>query len=253
MLHHFPKQRPPLDQNIAEIYKQQYQSNRQGDTPAASLAQKVESWLHKQVAADVMLEHKSPTTLELGAGTLNQLQYETAGKNYDIVEPFPELFETSKSLSEISSIYSDISEVSNDNRYQRITSIAVLEHICNLPEVVARSSLLLAATGRFRASIPSEGSPIWALGWKLTTGLEFKLKYGLDYGQLMKHEHVNSAEEIEYVLRYFFKNVEMKIFGLSRYLSLYQFFNCYNPDLKKCRDYLDDLSKPSIRASRILK
>jgi cyclopropane fatty-acyl-phospholipid synthase-like methyltransferase len=59
-------------------------------------------------------------------------------------------------LPRIRSIYADISEVPAEIQYDRITSVATLEHICNLPEVIARSALLLAKDGVFRASIPSE-------------------------------------------------------------------------------------------------
>jgi hypothetical protein len=72
----------------------------------------------------------------------------------------------------------------------------------------------------------------------MTTGLEFRLKHGLDYGLLMKHEHVNKAKEIEAVIRYFFKRVESRVFGLSKYLSLYQFYACEEPELSKCKTVL---------------
>lgn len=44
---------------------------------------------------------------------------------------------------------------------------------------------------------------MWKLGYTLSTGMEFKRKYGLEYEVLMKHEHVNTAKEIEEVLNYF--------------------------------------------------
>lgn len=69
-------------------------------------------------------------------------------------------------------------------------------------------------------SIPSEGTFLWKLGWKMTTGLEFKINYNLDYGKLMKYEHVNTAEEIEQILEYFFSEVSCKVFGLSKEISI---------------------------------
>ena len=121
--------------------------------------------------------------------------------------------------------------------YDRITSVATFEHICNLLEVVARCGLLLADKGVMRVAIPSEGTFLWTLGWKLTTGLELKIKHGLDYGLLMKHEHVNTAKEIEEVLEFFFEDIECNIFGLSKTISLYEFYTCSNPRSKKCREY----------------
>jgi hypothetical protein len=241
MFSKFPKTHPPLPPEIERMYVACYKQNRAGDTAASFLSRTMESWLHKRVAADIRFDRSSKTTLEIGAGTLNQLLYEPAVGPYDIVEPFRELYEGSGLLGRIRHIYSDIKEVSGHEQYDRITSIATFEHVCDLPEVIARSGLLLKRTGVLRVSIPSEGTFLWTLGWKLTTGLEFRIKYGLDYSLLMKHEHVNNAEEIEDLLRYFFREVEVKVFGLSKSLSFYQSFVCNSPETGKCREYLAEV------------
>lgn len=238
MFEKFPKIRPPLPKEITDIYSTHYKSNREGETVASSLAQKMESWLHRQVAKDVAGHAKSQcATLELGAGTLNQLGHEPGVQPYDVVEPFADLYKKSPMLARVRNVYSDISEVPNSLRYNRITSIATLEHVCNLPEVVAQSGLLLAEEGTFRASIPSEGTFLWTLGWKLTTGLEFWLKHRLDYGLLMKHEHVNTAREIEEVLNYFFEETECNVFGLAKSVSLYRYYEARNPRIDRCADF----------------
>ena len=59
-----------------------------------------------------------------------------------------------------------------------------------------------------------------------------------DYDVLMKHEHVNNAQEIEDVLKYFFNDVGCRIFGISRNLAFYRFYACRKPDKDKCRAYL---------------
>ena len=115
----------------------------------------------------------------------------------------------------------------------------------NLPEVVARSVLLQNADGAFRAAVPSEGTILWTLGWKLTTGLEFRWRHGLDYGLLMRHEHVNSAREIEDVLRFFFSRIRVKVCGLARSLSLYQFFECHAPIRDRAAEVLADMDRQS--------
>src|SRR5207249_3178351 len=53
VLARFPKTRPTLPPKLAAIYTRQYLENRAGATPAASLSQRLERWLHRQVAADV--------------------------------------------------------------------------------------------------------------------------------------------------------------------------------------------------------
>ncbi len=242
----FPKERPALSPEYAAIYVQHYKNSREGNSKILSLAKWAESWMHKKLADDVKAGLQK-STLELGAGTLNQLPYEQLSSPYDIVEPFHDLYKSSPNLGRVRNIYDDILEVPPTARYERITSVAVLEHICNLPEVIAQSGLLLADGGQFRAGIPSEGTILWRLGWKTTTALAFKRRYNLDYEVLMKHEHVNSAREIEEVLRYFFSEVEGSAFGLARSVSFYQFYACAKPRLDQCREYLG--SQPARRSS----
>ncbi|MGH9962066.1 MAG: hypothetical protein ACREBC_33880, partial [Pyrinomonadaceae bacterium] len=179
------------------------------------------------------------STLEIGAGTLNHFPYEAQSTLYDIVEPFRYLYESSPNLTSVREIYSDISAIPRIAKYDRIISIATFEHICNLPEVVAQSALLLADEGQLRAAIPSEGTILWRLGWKFTTGVEFKRKHKLDYEVLMKHEHVNTAREIEEILRHFFSKVAQAAFGFNKSLSFYQFYACSKPRLDTCLNYLN--------------
>jgi len=61
--------------------------NREGKTSASFFSQKMESWMHKQVASDVTgLQSSQKKTLEIGAGTFNQLNYEPVNATYDIIE-----------------------------------------------------------------------------------------------------------------------------------------------------------------------
>ena len=234
----FPKQRVPLSPEYAAIYLQHYRNSREGNSQILGLAKWAERWMHKKVAADVS-PTVSKSTLELGAGTLNQVPYEPSSKPYDIVEPFRELYQSSPHLPRIRNIYADVSDVPAQTKYERITSVATLEHVCDLPALVAQGALLLAEGGQFRAGIPSEGTILWRLGWQTTTALDFKARYNLDYEVLMKYEHVNTAREIEMVLRYFFSEVRGSVFGLIKSLSFYQFYACSAPHLDRCRSYLD--------------
>ena len=237
MFENFPKTRSVLPAEFQAIYADQYKENRDGGSKASGLAQKLESWMHRNVAADVQTGGEK-STLEIGAGTLNQLPYEKNSTPYDIIEPFHSLFESSPLRERIRNVYDDISEIPADTKYDRIISIAAFEHICNLPEVIARCGLLLSDGGNLRCGIPSEGTIMWKLGYTFSTGLEFKRKYGLDYSVLMRHEHVNTAREIEQVLRYFFADVTSKVFGVAKAISFYQFYACKQPHLERCSDYI---------------
>jgi len=240
MFEQFPKTRPPLPKEMEAIYASHYRANRTGQTAATSLAQRMESWLHRKVASDVVSRpREARSTLEIGAGTLNQLPYEPDVGPYDIVEPFGALYDGSPSLQRVRDIYSDIGEVPEHCRYDRITSVATFEHVLDLPGLVARSGLLLDVNGVLRTAIPSEGTFLWTLGWKLTTGIEFRIKHGMDYSLYMKHEHVNDAKEIAEVLQFFYEGVECRVLGLAKAVSFYQFYVCRQPRVARCREYLE--------------
>ena len=202
----------------------------------------LESWLHIFVSNTKKNIDVDEDILELGAGTLNHLPYEKKFKVYDIVEPFYDLYKNSRYKTKISNFYDDISDIKGEKKYDRIISIAVLEHILDLPKVMATSSVLLKKDGVFSAGIPSEGSPIWYLGWRLSTGLEFFFRYKLNYGKILKYEHVNNAKEIENIARYFFQDVKIKRLGLNRFLSVYTGIECKSPNLKKVHLYLENKS-----------
>ena len=131
--------------------------------------------------------------LELGAGSLNHFPYEARAPVYDCVEPFRELYEASAFRRRIRNLYEDIKDIPAYAGYDRILSVAVLEHLEDLPSIVARCGLLLSDVGVFQAGIPTEGGFLWGALWRLTTGVSYRLRTGLDYSTVMRHEHVNTA------------------------------------------------------------
>lgn len=241
MFENYPKVRIDLPLEFQKIYAEHYKKNREGQTSASSLAQKMEGWLHRKVAKDVIgINNKS--TLEIGAGTLNQLMYEQT-QPYDIIEPFAELYLNSKFRSRVNKVFKDIDEISDLDRYDRITAIATFEHITDLPKVVAKTCIHINEKGTLRISIPNEGTFLWKLGYKLTTGVEFKLKYGLDYSILMNYEHVNTAKEIEQVLKYFYGKVKCSVFGINKRIAFYRFYECSNPRIELAQEYLKSINQ----------
>jgi 2-polyprenyl-3-methyl-5-hydroxy-6-metoxy-1,4-benzoquinol methylase len=217
------KKRSKLPKEYQDIYVKQYKENRAGKSRASALAQWCEEWMHKQVALDA---DKKKETLEVGAGNMNHLAYELSGK-YDIVEPFTELYEHSLMLSWARNEYRDIANVPRRKFYDRIISIATFEHILDLERVVKKTTKILRKDGVLRVAIPNEGCWLWTLGWTMTTGLEFWLRYRLKYSILMRHEHVNTADEIDVVLRKYYKSVKVRYFGIGKHFSLYRFYECH--------------------------
>lgn len=233
----FPKKREALPLEYQNIYASYYKKNREGETKATALSIKMERWLHKQVAKDVENTSKDVSTLEIGAGALNHLRYEPNIISYDIVEPFTELFERSNQLRRVKNIFKDILDIDANAKYSRITSIATFEHIVDLPVVVAKAALLLINNGSLRIAIPNEGTVLWKFG-TMITGTEFKKLYGLDYQVLMKYEHVNTADEIEAVLQYFFKKTKTNVCGINKNIAFYRFICCEEPNIDKATQYL---------------
>lgn len=241
----FPKTRPELPPEYVQVAKINYKENRERKAFFHLLSKKVESWAHIQSVKDRDGSSAGKATLEIGAGTFNHLQYEPGNNEYDVVEPQKQLYENSKFINRVRKIYSDINEIHIEQRYDQIISFYCFEHICNLPEVVARGGLLLNNKGKFKVGIPSEGTFLWNVAWRLTTGLEFRIRHGLDLGVIMKNEHINTAREIEDVLRYFFKEIHTKVFGMSKSISLYQFYSCSYPHEERCIKYLDQINNSS--------
>jgi len=205
ILNRFPKHRPALPPAQQSIYEKEYLSNREGANLVSSLAQKLESWMHKKVGDHVT----GGRLLELGAGTLNQVPYLQHQKMafYDVVEPGKFLYQESQYKERIRHFFDDIEECTDI--YDAIFSIAVLEHVQSLPAVLAKMGLLLSEGGVCVNAIPSEGGFLWGMSWRLSTGLAYKLRTGFSYGTLMRHEHVNTHDEIIALHKYFFDRVTL--------------------------------------------
>ncbi len=195
LLASYPRPRPPLPAKQAAIYNHEYKRNRQGKGLMSRLAQTAEMWMHGRVAAGGI----AGPVLELGAGTLNHVPHESAYLTkwgYDVVEPQRHLYEDSPHLGVVRDAYVDIADVPPDRRYARIISVAVLEHVDDLPAILRRCESLLLPGGIMQHGIPSEGGFLWGLGWRATTGLAYRLRTGCSYNTLMRHEHLSDSEEI---------------------------------------------------------
>ena len=232
ILNGFPKKRPALSKKIKDIYAKQYEENRNGGSAASSVAQKLETWMHKKIAkASPTQQLKFCNTLEIGAGTLNQLPFENRNGNYDFIEPMEFLYLGSPNIKKTRNAYSDISDIPKSFKYNRITSVAVLEHVEDLPNLITKCIEHMTDGGVFGCGIPSEGGFLWGAAWRLSTGLEFFIRTGLNYSELMRYEHLNDADEIEHLLRYYFRDVELCRFGFGKHFSLYTYIECRNPKI----------------------
>ena len=238
----FPKYRQPLPNEYLSIYDSEYLANRTAGGLGNWIARALEAWMHKKAATSAVA--KTEEILELGAGSLNHLPWEDDYASYDVVEPFQKLLDASANLGLVRHIYANLNEIPEKQQYDRIISVAVLEHLLDLPTEVARSGLCLRENGRFCAGVPSEGGWLWEVAWKYGTGPGFTRRTGLNYEKLMRYEHVNTVDEIEECIRYFFENVTMERFPLpAKSFSLYSFFIAARPNKERCKNYLEKACK----------
>jgi SAM-dependent methyltransferase len=199
------------------------------------MVQRLEAWMHRQVQGGP----RQGAILEIGAGTLNHLPFERNWERYDVVEPFEDLWRDSPARARVTRFYSDIADVPLEPRYDRIISVAVLEHLTDLPAIVAQSALRLRADGEFTAAFPSEGGALWGLAWRATTGVSYRMRTGLPYAAVMRHEHVNTAAEIRAVLGYFFDRLALARFPAPlHHLSFYTAVRARGPRRLRAEPWL---------------
>lgn len=231
LLASYPRMRRPLSASQQSHYEEHYRQNRSGSKGLFRATAALESWMHRAVARSP----EAADVLELGAGNLNHVRYEEHASSYDAVEPMRVLWEDSPYRSSIRTMYQDLAEIEPGKSYDRIISIAVLEHLTALPMMVAQSGLLLRPGGRFQAGIPSEGGFLWGAAWRATTGIAYRIRRGEDYGTLMRHEHISTAREIQAVLEYFFELVTLRRFPLPGFhMSLYTYLEAALPRIDRC-------------------
>ena len=203
-----------LPRKYREIYKNFYIDYSQANTFFRKLSLFAEKWYHLKA---YKAKTDSQSILEIGAGNLNHVKFEKNFKFYDVVEPKDYLIKASDPLmrKRVRNVYKDIENIPEGLIYDKIISIAVLEHIENLELILEKTSKKLSDNGKFIVEIPAEGEFLWWLGWRLTTGIGFWLKYRLDYGVIMRFEHVNKAHKIIVSLKKYFNIVHLTSFPLN--------------------------------------
>tara|TARA_B100001248_G_scaffold243397_1_gene211656 strand:+ start:679 stop:1440 length:762 start_codon:yes stop_codon:yes gene_type:complete len=230
----YPKKRPALSKEVKKIFDIEYKKNREN-----LLSQLSESWLHFAIKGRNLLFN---TTLEIGAGSLNHLKYENFSKKhiYDVIEPKKFLYENNKNKFLVNKFYKSLNNTKK-NSYSRIISCAVLEHLEDLPYYLYLSSQKMKKNGYQSHSIPCEGYPIWNITWFLISGITFKLRTGKSFKEIQRHEHLNSFDEILKLVKFFYRDVQIKYsypFFFSPYVSFYSNLTFKNPIRKNINAYL---------------
>ncbi len=235
LLNKFPKRRTQLSKPLKKIFDIEYKKNRTN-----FLTQLSESWLHFAIKG--RLSNLNLSTLEVGAGTLNHLKYESKNnlKNYNIIEPKKFLFKNNKLKSCVANVYKDFNKLPKNN-FDRIISCAVLEHLEDLPMFLAKTGLAMKKNSYQSHSIPCEGYPVWKITWDIISGIPFKLRTGFNFSEIQNHEHINNHDEILCLIKYFYKKCDITYSYPSfftPYLSLYANLTFSKPNMSIIKKFL---------------
>jgi SAM-dependent methyltransferase len=173
---------------------------------------------HRQIAKKVAKELSSQGPIvDLGCGH---------GKIFDLIDPargigvdsnYVFLKSMKKRYPSIFPIQADITNTPFATQsVDCITSLHVLEHLYFLSEGLEEIQRILAPSGRFFFTIPTEGGWGWELGRKVVTGPRLRRRYGLDVQKVMAIEHLNDAKRVMRFLEFYFdvNNVRFSPFAI---------------------------------------
>ena len=136
-------------------------------------------------------------TLEIGAGTGTHLPYEPDGE-YVSLEASAELAAQIPRRDGLSVVIGDCEQRLpwDDNSFDRVLAIHLLEHLYNLPAALDEVARVLRPDGVFSVVIPCEGGRFYSLGRRFTTKRIFEKRYQMPYEWMIRQDHCNTAREV---------------------------------------------------------
>ena len=161
-------------------------------------------------------------TLEIGAGSGEHLKYELLNKkqkaNYVAVDIRKNMVaELHNRFPEIKAIVGDCQMRLNfeDDHFDRILDIHVLEHLPNLPAAIREMHRLCNKDkGVLSIVIPCEGSLAYSIARKISAQRIFEKRYKQSYNWFIEREHINIPSEILQELAPYFTLVSTSYFPI---------------------------------------
>jgi SAM-dependent methyltransferase len=162
------------------------------------------------------------TTLEIGAGLGEHLEYESLTaeqrRNYFALELRENMSqEMRRRFPEVQTITGDCQQPYpfEDGIFDRVLAIHVLEHLPNLPAAVREIYRVChKERGVLSVVIPCEGSVAYSLARRLSAQRIFERRYRQPYKWFIEREHVNRPAEIMAVLRRHFQITHRSFFPI---------------------------------------
>jgi SAM-dependent methyltransferase len=153
------------------------------------------------------VKHSPPgfqTTLEIGAGLGEHLEYETLTpdqqRGYHCNEYRENMAaEIRRRFPNVQTVVGDCQRRMDfpDGYFDRYIAIHVLEHLPDLPGAVREAwRLVNKERGRMLVVIPTEGSLAYSLARKISAERVWKRHFDAPYAEFYKREHINLVPEI---------------------------------------------------------
>ncbi|MGH7225214.1 MAG: class I SAM-dependent methyltransferase, partial [Gemmataceae bacterium] len=169
------------------------------------------------------LRHQPPTfrrTLEIGAGIGEHIEYERLTKeqehNYHALELRERMgAEIRRRFPHVQTVIGDCQKrlPFDDNYFDRILAIHVLEHLPNLPAAVRELHRLCnKERGVFSIVIPCEGGLAYTLARRCSAQRLFEKRYRQPYKWFIEREHVNRPREILDEIDPYFETIDKTFF-----------------------------------------
>lgn len=157
-------------------------------------------------------------TLELGAGIGGHLEFEPLERQeYHCIEL------RSAMADDIRRKYPSVVTVTgdcqqripyDDDYFDRVVAIHVLEHLPNLPVAIDQVDRVLKPGGLFSVVLPCDPGLAYEVARKISAERLFKAKYKMPYRWLVRREHINSPTEIVQEIKRKFEIFDMTYFPL---------------------------------------
>jgi SAM-dependent methyltransferase len=156
-------------------------------------------------------------TLEIGSGLGEHLASEPrfAREGYVASELRPEMAERIRRRHpDVEVLAADCQEriPYEDESFDRVLAIHVLEHLPNLPAALAEVHRLLRPSGRFVIVIPCEGGAVYSLARRVSAQRVFERRYKMPYDWFIKSEHINLPAEIREECGRYFRETRTRYF-----------------------------------------